>query len=108
MWHEARKQEKKIREAVVDLQKRAERRRQHYAKQVGGRSHSHNDDATQSFCSHNDRLSVPLSSEARPDAADEGVREKDPASPQPSSQQEEQQHVRTKNKMKRFRKFRWK
>ena len=36
MWHEARKQEKKIREAVVDFQKRAERRRQHYAKQVGG------------------------------------------------------------------------
>ena len=35
MWHEARKQEKKIREAVVDLKKRAERRRQHYAKQVG-------------------------------------------------------------------------
>jgi arginine/serine-rich splicing factor 16 len=33
MWHEARKQEKKIREAVVDFQKRAERRRQHYAKQ---------------------------------------------------------------------------
>ena len=35
MWHEARKQEKKIREAVVDFQKRAERRRQHYAKLVG-------------------------------------------------------------------------
>ncbi|CAI8036100.1 CLK4-associating serine/arginine rich protein [Geodia barretti] len=33
MWHEARKQEKKIREAVVDFQKRAERRRQHYAKE---------------------------------------------------------------------------
>ena len=59
MWHEARKQEKKIREAVVDLQKRAERRRQHYAKQVGGRSHSHND-ATQSFCSHTDCLYLSL------------------------------------------------
>ena len=34
MWHEARKQEKKIRDAMVDFQKRAERRRQHYEKKV--------------------------------------------------------------------------
>ena len=47
MWHEARKQEKKIREAVVDFQKRAERRRQHYAKQVGVASHT---ESTVSVC----------------------------------------------------------
>ena len=35
MWHEARKQEKKIREAMIDYQRRAERRREHYAKIVG-------------------------------------------------------------------------
>lgn len=34
MWHEARKQEKKIRDAMVDFQKRAERRREHYEKMV--------------------------------------------------------------------------
>ncbi|XP_019851575.1 PREDICTED: CLK4-associating serine/arginine rich protein-like isoform X1 [Amphimedon queenslandica] len=32
MWHEARKQEKKIREVMVDFQRRAERRREHYDK----------------------------------------------------------------------------
>lgn len=36
MWHEARKQEKKLREAMVDYRKRAERRRIHYDKMVGG------------------------------------------------------------------------
>ena len=34
MWHEARKQEKKIRDAMVDFQRRAERRREHYEKMV--------------------------------------------------------------------------
>lgn len=34
MWHEARKQEKKIREVMVDFQRRAERRREHYDKLV--------------------------------------------------------------------------
>ena len=34
MWHEARQQEKKIREVMVDFQKRAERRREHYEKMV--------------------------------------------------------------------------
>ena len=34
MWHEARKQEKKLREAMIDYQRRAERRREHYAKMV--------------------------------------------------------------------------
>ena len=34
MWHEARKQEKKLREAMVNYQKRAERRREHYDKLV--------------------------------------------------------------------------
>ena len=34
MWHEARKQEKKIREVMVDFQKRAERRREHFEKTV--------------------------------------------------------------------------
>lgn len=34
MWHEARKQEKKIREVMVDFQRRAERRREHYDKMV--------------------------------------------------------------------------
>ena len=34
MWHEARKQEKKLREAMIDYQRRAERRREHYAKIV--------------------------------------------------------------------------
>lgn len=34
MWHEARKQEKKVREVIVDYQKRAERRREHYEKLV--------------------------------------------------------------------------
>lgn len=32
MWHEARKQEKKIREVMINYQKRAERRREHYEK----------------------------------------------------------------------------
>lgn len=36
MWHEARKQEKKIRVAMVDYQRRAERRREHYEKMVRG------------------------------------------------------------------------
>lgn len=35
MWQEARKQEKKIREIMIDYQKRAERRREHYEKLVG-------------------------------------------------------------------------
>jgi len=35
MWHEARKQEKKLREAMVDYRKRAERRRIHYDKMRG-------------------------------------------------------------------------
>lgn len=30
MWHEARRQEKKIRGLMVDYQRRAERRRHHY------------------------------------------------------------------------------
>jgi arginine/serine-rich splicing factor 16 len=30
MWHEARKQERKIRVMMVDYQKRADRRRQYY------------------------------------------------------------------------------
>ena len=34
MWHEARKQEKKLRETMVNYQKRAERRREHYDKLV--------------------------------------------------------------------------
>ena len=34
MWHEARKQEKKIREVMVDFQRRAERRREHYERTV--------------------------------------------------------------------------
>ena len=34
MWQEARRQEKKIREAMIDYQRRAERRREHYAKLV--------------------------------------------------------------------------
>lgn len=34
MWHEARKQEKKIRSMMVDHQKRADRRRQFYEKIV--------------------------------------------------------------------------
>ncbi len=35
MWHAARKQEKKVREIMVDYQKRAERRKEHYEKLVG-------------------------------------------------------------------------
>ena len=34
MWHEARKQEKKLRDTMVDYRKRAERRRVHYEKMV--------------------------------------------------------------------------
>ncbi len=34
MWHEARKQEKKLREVMVNYQRRAERRREHYEKLV--------------------------------------------------------------------------
>lgn len=34
MWHEARKQEKKIRGLMVDYKKRAERRREFYEKIV--------------------------------------------------------------------------
>ncbi len=34
MWHAARKQEKKVREIMVDYQKRAERRKEHYEKLV--------------------------------------------------------------------------
>lgn len=34
MWHEARKQEKKIRGLMVDFKKRAERRREFYEKIV--------------------------------------------------------------------------
>jgi len=35
MWHEARRQEKKVREVMVNLQRRAERRKEHYEKLVG-------------------------------------------------------------------------
>ena len=35
MWHEARKQEKKLRGMMVDYKKRAERRRQYYERMVG-------------------------------------------------------------------------
>lgn len=38
MWHEARKQEKKIRGMIVDYHRRAERRRDYYEKIV---SHGH-------------------------------------------------------------------
>jgi splicing factor, arginine/serine-rich 16 len=34
MWHEARKQEKKIRGMIVDYKRRAERRREFYEKTV--------------------------------------------------------------------------
>lgn len=34
MWHEARKQERKIRDLIVDYKKRAERRRDFYEKIV--------------------------------------------------------------------------
>ena len=34
MWHEARRQEKKVREVMVNLQRRAERRKEHYEKLV--------------------------------------------------------------------------
>lgn len=34
MWHEARKQEKKIREVMVDYKKRMERRKEYYDKIV--------------------------------------------------------------------------
>ncbi len=34
MWHEARKQEKKLRDVMINYQKRAERRKQHYEKMV--------------------------------------------------------------------------
>lgn len=34
MWHEARKQEKKIRGMIVDYHRRAERRRDYYEKIV--------------------------------------------------------------------------
>lgn len=36
MWHEARRQERKIRGMLVDYRKRAERRRDFYEKIVGG------------------------------------------------------------------------
>ena len=39
MWHEARKQEKKLRDTMVDYRKRAERRRVHYEKMVSWVSH---------------------------------------------------------------------
>ena len=32
MWHEARKQEKAVRKAIVDIRKRAERRTDYYEK----------------------------------------------------------------------------
>lgn len=35
MWHEARKQEKKIRDVMINYQRRAERRKEHYEKLVG-------------------------------------------------------------------------
>eukprot|EP00731_Ephydatia_muelleri_P022117 Em0014g708a len=35
MWHEARKQEKKIRGVMIDFQRRAERRREHYERTRG-------------------------------------------------------------------------
>lgn len=35
MWHEARRQEKKVREVMVNLQRRAERRKEHYEKLMG-------------------------------------------------------------------------
>ena len=44
-------------------------------------------------------------SEEGPDAAHEGVREKDPAPFEPRSQQDEQQHVREIEKMKKKRFF---
>jgi len=34
MWHEARRQEKKVREVMVNLQRRAERRKEHYERLV--------------------------------------------------------------------------
>lgn len=42
MWHEAKKQEKKIREVMVDFQRRAERRREHYDKLVNISRHDYN------------------------------------------------------------------
>ena len=39
MWHEARKQEKKLRGMMVDYRKRAERRRAFYEKMVGFHFH---------------------------------------------------------------------
>lgn len=36
MWHEARKQEKKIRGLLVDYQRRAQRRKDYYEKIVSG------------------------------------------------------------------------
>lgn len=35
MWHEARRQEKKLRGMMVDFKKRAERRRAYYERMVG-------------------------------------------------------------------------
>lgn len=40
MWHEARKQEKKIRGMLVDYRRRAERRRDYYEKIVRTRKHA--------------------------------------------------------------------
>jgi hypothetical protein len=37
MWHEARKQEKKIRGMIVDYKRRAERRREFYEKTVSSK-----------------------------------------------------------------------
>ena len=39
MWHEARKQEKKLRGMMVDYRKRAERRRAFYERMVGFHFH---------------------------------------------------------------------
>ena len=34
MWHESRRQEKKVKGLIIDYQKRAERRKDHYEKKV--------------------------------------------------------------------------
>lgn len=39
MWHEARKQEKKIRGLLVDYQRRAQRRKDYYEKIVSSNYH---------------------------------------------------------------------
>ena len=34
MWHESRRQEKRVKGMIIDYQKRAERRKDHYEKKV--------------------------------------------------------------------------